>query len=66
MKKKTVELDAAAKEPKRKTTHALPVSILDRLRIYAAALGKDQQDVVAILLDKHLPQNPFTQNEKVA
>jgi hypothetical protein len=52
--------------PKRKTTHALPVSILDRLRIYAAALGKDQQDVVAMVLDQHLPQNPFTDAGKIA
>lgn len=53
-------------EPKRKTTHALPVSVLDRLRIYAAALGKDQQEVVAMLLDQHLPQNPFSNVGKVA
>jgi hypothetical protein len=44
---------------RRKTTHNLPVDILDRLRVYAAAVQKDQQDIIADLLDKHLPQNPF-------
>jgi hypothetical protein len=49
-------------ERRKKTTHALPVSILERLRIYSAATGIDQQDVIAKLLDQHLPQNPFPQN----
>ena len=44
---------------RRKTTHNLPVDILDRLRVYAAVVQRDQQDIIADLLDEHLPQNPF-------
>jgi hypothetical protein len=44
---------------RRKTTHNLPVDILDRLRVYAAAVQRDQQDIIADLLDEYLPQNPF-------
>ncbi len=44
---------------KKKTTHALPVDVLVRLQIYAAANNKDQQDIVAELLDQYLPPNPF-------
>jgi hypothetical protein len=56
----------AVMEPRRKTTHALPVSILHRLQIYAAVVGKDQQDIVAQVLDKHLPQNPLEQKGTTA
>jgi len=44
---------------RKKTTHALPVDVLVRLQIYAAAENRDQQDVIAEILDKHLPPNPF-------
>ena len=47
------------KVTRKKTTHALPVDVLARLQIYAAAENKDQQDIIAEILDKHLPQNPF-------
>lgn len=58
MAKKKQQVGAVT-EPKRKTTYALPVSVLERLRIHSAVLGEDRQDVVAKVLDKNLPQYNF-------
>jgi hypothetical protein len=44
---------------RKKTTHALPIEILERLRIHAAITQKDQQDIIADLLDANLPPHPF-------
>jgi hypothetical protein len=48
---------------KRKTSVALPTELLTRLQIYAAAIQTDQQDIIAKILDKHIPPNPFVKKD---
>lgn len=48
---------------RRKTSVALPVELLTRLQIYSAATQTDQQDIIARILDKHLPPNPFAKTD---
>ena len=51
---------------KKKTTHALPVDVLERLRIHAVITQRDQQDIVAEILDKYLPVHPLKHPTRVA